>query len=659
MSESQSYKNSESSEINGKSICLVGNVNVGKSTLFNALAENRQHEKTCPGTVVVYNTARIKGGDDTLMDLPGINSLLVSNEDEKEARNLIIKGEVGTIIHVLDAHNMIRSISLALQMAEFGIPTVFALNKDDMAQVRGIRVDIEKLAVLFGVKVTRTVAREKLGIANLRDSLVYCAVPKKLLKFPDDTEQALREITALLEGKVYSARGIAMLLLADDASIKQLIESDVDPTTLFECGQIVQELQEQRRKPISLTLSEHFMYQATRLSRDFQQKKPDQKTQFLTELGRSSTRLSLGIPQALLMMVFMYLLVGKLGAEYLVGLLEGKLFGEFIIPQVTNLLAPLNTPWITDLFCGDFGLVSMGLGLAFGVLLPVLLTFYIFYGILEDSGYLPRLSVLLDNLLRKMGMNGKGVMPLIMGFSCITMAIMTARMLDTKKEKFIVTLLLTLGIPCAPLLSVMFVIFAKLHWSAMLVVFGVLIVKIIIVGIIANKLVPGQRGAFIIEIPPLRIPDFHPVFKRAVLRLTAFLKEAVPVFLFASVILFVFDKMGGLDAMRAFFSPTAKWLLGLPEHSVEVLVMTLVRREAGAALLDQFFNKGLFNGVQAVVILIVMTSLLPCVNAVIVLFKERGWKQASVIVGVVMPAAILVGTIVNYVCVFTGVTFLP
>ncbi len=640
-----------------ETICLVGNVNVGKSTIFSGLADKRQTEVTCPGTPVSYNTSTVRGEEDVLMDPPGINSLLVSSEDEKVSRNLILTQKVDKIIQVLDAHNMIRSISLALQFTEFGIPTVFALNKDDMAQIRGISIDSEKLSVLFGVKVIRTVAREKQGINGLRDALVYSSVPKKLLQFPKDIEDALQKISTLLGSKSHSPRGEALLMLTDSSFMKNSGELILDAETFRKCKEIKDELQAQRRKPINLVLSELFMYHATRLVSEFQQKKKVLSTPFMTALGRASSQLPVGIPLALIMFGLMYLFVGKIGAEYLVGFIEGRIFGGFIVPEVSRLTGQLGLPWVTELFCGEFGLVSMGLNLAFGVLFPVLFTFYIFYGLMEDSGYLQRLSILLNNIFRKMGMNGKGVMPLIMGFSCITMALMTARMLDTKKERFVVSLLLTLGIPCAPLFAVMFVIFAKLHWSAMAVVFGTIIVKILVAGILMNRFIPGRYSGFIIEVPPFRIPDLQPIVRRAVIRLIFFLKEAIPVFLFASLILFAFDKLGGLDAIRTIADPAAKWLLGLPEHSVEILVMTLVRREAGAALLDQFFGQGYFNGVQAVVMLIVMTSLLPCVNAVIVLFKERGWKQAATIVTVVIPSAIVTGTVVNYLCILTGITF--
>ncbi|MCG8334509.1 MAG: ferrous iron transporter B [Proteobacteria bacterium] len=642
-----------------ETICLVGNVNVGKSTIFNGLADKKQNEVISPGTSVSYNTSTVRGKESVLVDPPGINSLIVSSEDEKVSRNLIVTRKVDKIIQVLDAHNMIRSISLALQFSEFEIPTIFVLNKDDMAQIRGISVDAEKLSVLFGVKVIRAVAREKQGIAALKDALEYSSVPKKLLEFPKDIEIALQQIADLLDGKVHSPRGEALLMLTDDTYMKRNGASVLNPVSFKKCQTIKQELEAQRRKPINLVLSELFMFHATRLVAEFQQKKPVFTMPFMTVLGRQASQLPIGIPMALAVFFLMYLFVGKLGAEYLVGFIEGRIFEGFIVPEVSRLVDHMGLPWLTEMFCGEFGLVSMGLNLAFGVLLPVLLTFYVFYGLMEDSGYLQRLSILLNNVFRKMGMNGKGVMPLIMGFSCITMAIMTARMLDTKKERFVISLLLSLGIPCAPLFAVMFVIFAKLHWSAMLVVFGTIVIKVLLAGVIINKLIPGRYSGFIIEVPTLRIPDIQPIIRRAVTRLVFFLKEAVPVFLLASLGLFAFDRLGGLDMVRTIADPAAKWLLGLPEHSVEILVMTLVRREAGAALLDQFFGQGYFNGVQAVVMLIVMTSLLPCVNAVIVLFKERGWKQATSIVTVVIPTAIITGTLVNYMCILFNISFIP
>ncbi|MFH1761338.1 MAG: nucleoside recognition domain-containing protein [bacterium] len=231
----------------------------------------------------------------------------------------------------------------------------------------------------------------------------------------------------------------------------------------------------------------------------------------------------------------MYLFVGKFGAEFLVGLLEGGLFGNLLIPGLKDILGKIGNPHITDFFCGNFGVFSVGITLALGVVLPVLLTFYLFFGFMEDSGYLPRLSILLDRVFKKMGLNGKGVLPLIMGFSCITMALLTTRMLDKTKERNIAALLLV-RLPCAPLLAVMFVLFAKLHFSAMILVFGIIAAQVLLIGMAANKIIPGERGDFIIEVPSLRIPKFLPLLKRVFTRILGFLQEAVPVFIAASII---------------------------------------------------------------------------------------------------------------------------
>jgi len=164
-----------------------------------------------------------------------------------------------------------------------------------------------------------------------------------------------------------------------------------------------------------------------------------------------------------------------------------------------------------------------------------------------------------------------------------------------------------------------------------------------------NKILPGDRGDFIIEAPPLRLPSFLPILKKATLRIKTFLIEAVPIFLIASFALFLFDKAGGLDLFRASLKPVTLKLLGLPVESVEIILMTIVRREAGAALLSLFFDSGIFNGTQTVVMLLIMTFLTPCINSMIVIFKERGVKTGLGIIGFVIPYALLVGAVVNFI----------
>ncbi|MBF0205536.1 MAG: ferrous iron transporter B, partial [Oligoflexia bacterium] len=343
----------------------------------------------------------------------------------------------------------------------------------------------------------------------------------------------------------------------------------------------------------------------------------------------------------------------------LVDLINNKLFAETITPWVAQLVEYIPVPFFREMITdADFGVLPTGLFLALGLVLPVLFCFYSFFGILEDSGYLPRLSFLLDGLFHKIGLNGKGVMSLIMGFSCITMAVLTTRMLDSKKEKNIATLLLLLGLPCAPILGVMFVILGGLPFSATATVIGILSLQILSAGYFANKIFTGKRSPLLLEITPMRIPHFGIVLKRAAFRTYVFMKEAVPVFVTAAVILFLIQRAGGLDLLEKTLRPITVQLMGLPEKSVQVFIKTMIRKESGATELKHLSAVGgVYTNLQLVVNILVLTFFMPCLNTFIVLVKERGIKTALFLVTLVLCWAIVLATVVNHLCLLMGITF--
>jgi len=303
----------------------------------------------------------------------------------------------------------------------------------------------------------------------------------------------------------------------------------------------------------------------------------------------------------------------------------------------------------------DFGVLPTGVFLALGLVLPVIFCFYLAFGVLEDSGYLPRISILLDKLLRLVGLNGKGVITLAMGFSCITMAILTTRLLDTEKEKNIASFLLFLGFPCAPFVAVMLIILKMMPLAATVTVFGLIAVQVLAAGYIANKVLPGARPSFIMEIPPMRVPKPLQIVKRAALKTYFFMKEAVPVFILASALIFAFERVGGLDMLERISRPLISTFMGLPEKSVQVFIKTIVRRESGAAELEHLSS--VYTNLQLVVSLLVMTFIAPCINSTIVLFKERGIRTATVIMITVMVYAVFMGSVVNHFCRLFGITF--
>ena len=303
----------------------------------------------------------------------------------------------------------------------------------------------------------------------------------------------------------------------------------------------------------------------------------------------------------------------------------------------------------------DFGVLPSGIFLALGLVLPVIFCFYIAFGLLEDSGYLPRLSILLDRVFQKMGLNGKAVIPLIMGFSCVTMALLTTRVLNTEKEKNIASFLLFLCMPCAPLIAVMFVVLDKMPISATITVFGMILLQILIAGYLADKILPGTRSPLLLEIPAMRVPKLYQVLKIASAKTFFFMKEALPIFIYASLAVYLFKWFGGLDLMENALGPIIGKVIGLPEKSIQVFIKTLIRRESGAAELEHL--SAFYTNLQIVINLLVMTFIAPCLNSIIVLFKERGGLVASIIIGTVIIYAITIGSIMNYTCHLLGITF--
>jgi ferrous iron transport protein B len=267
------------------------------------------------------------------------------------------------------------------------------------------------------------------------------------------------------------------------------------------------------------------------------------------------------------------------------------------------------------------------------------------------------MSILLDRSMKVVGLNGKGILPLILGFSCITMAVLSTKMLDTRKERILATFLMVLGIPCAPMFSIMLVVLAPLSFHALLVIVAVILTQIVVGGIIARRILPGMRSDFLMELAPMRIPKMRNILARAYHRTRAFLVEATPFFLLGSLIFFALDEIGLLNVIRDGAKPVVSGLLGLPTQATEAFILTVVRREAGAAFLKELVDGGFLGGRQIVVALLVMMSIGPCVNAALVICKDLGVKVAVCIYAFLIPWALFVGTVINAGLVAAGARF--
>jgi ferrous iron transport protein B len=364
-----------------------------------------------------------------------------------------------------------------------------------------------------------------------------------------------------------------------------------------------------------------------------------------------------GIPILAAVLYLMYLFVGVFGAQTLVGLLEDGLFATYVNPAATRAAAVIPLSLVRDFVVGEYGVVTMGLTYAIAIVLPVVTTFFLVFGFLEDSGYIPRLAIFSDRIFRAMGLNGKAVLPMVLGLGCDTMATMTTRILGTPKERLIAITLLALGVPCSAQLATIMGILGGISVWALVTLFGVVVTQMVVVGFVAARALPGERSDFIMELPPIRLPRLGNLLRKTGLRVRWYLGEAVPLFLIGTTVLFVLDKLGGLDALTAVASPIVTGALGLPPKAAEVFVMGFLRRDYGAAGLFVMAGDGTLSGVQAVVALTVMTLFVPCVANLLMIVKERGARVGAAILVFVTVVAIGTGSVLNGALRALGIDF--
>jgi ferrous iron transport protein B len=333
-------------------------------------------------------------------------------------------------------------------------------------------------------------------------------------------------------------------------------------------------------------------------------------------------------------------------------------FGRWITPEAVRLTNRfVANSLVRDFLVGQYGVVTMGLTYAIAIVLPVVTTFFLMFSFLEDSGYIPRLAVFSDRIFRVMGLNGKAVLPMVLGLGCDTVATMTTRVLGTPKERLIAILLLALGIPCSAQLATILGILGGISFAALLTLMSVVLGQMLLVGWLAARVLPGERSEFIMELPPIRWPRMGNMLTKTRLRIWWYLGEAVPLFLFGTAMLFVLDRVGGLAWLSNAGTPVVTGLLGLPPATAQILMMGFLRRDYGAAGLFQLAHTGQLSGVQAVVALTVMTLFVPCIANFLMMVKERGLKVGLGIVAFITPVAVFTGAALNYVLRSLGVQF--
>jgi ferrous iron transport protein B len=340
-----------------------------------------------------------------------------------------------------------------------------------------------------------------------------------------------------------------------------------------------------------------------------------------------------GIPILLITLYVMYQVIGVFVAQTIVNFTEGIVMGEYYHNFILHVLGGLlnSSTLIGQLLIGEFGLLTMVPVYILGLLLPLVIGFYFFLSILEDSGYLPRIAALVDRVLTALGLNGRAIIPMILGFGCVTMATMTTRLLGTKREKFIATMLLGLAIPCSAQLGVIAGLIAPLGFKALMIYSITIFAVFAITGTILNKLLPGKSSDLMIDLPPIRLPRLINVLRKTYIKSLMFLKEASPLFIIGGLLITILQYTGLLDTIANSLSPITVGFLKLDPRVSQAFIMGIVRRDFGAAGLNSLATQGVLSSAQLIVSLVAITLFVPCIAAIMVIFKERSWQESALI----------------------------
>jgi ferrous iron transport protein B len=632
-------------------VVLVGNPNVGKSVLFRNLTERYVTVSNFPGTTVelVRATAQLGGQRVEVIDTPGINDLSPRRDEARVTRELLAGDDKPTVVQVADAKNLRRALLLTLQLVELGAPMVLVLNMFDELEERGGRIDLERLQERLGVPVVPAVATRGTGTDRLLAALADAALPRRRAKAlggaKDEYEKnrlllaEVREILAETYSMTQPRRASpavrlgfwAMHPLKGIAFLAAALALVFWFVGLFGAGTLVDLLEtavfEQRLSPLAI--------QGVDAVLPFPHRHPVAEIEYTLALPLTPVH------------------------EVALGAFDRSAIGsDYVLAEETELTGPqVGFRFVHDLLVGQYGTVTMALSYAFAIILPIVTTFFLLFSLLEDSGYLPRLAIMVNRLFRLMGLNGKAVLPMVLGLGCDTMATMTTRILETKKERIVTTMLLALAIPCSAQLGVLLAMMAALSPIGALAWTVLMVAILFAVGWMTSRLFDGETSDFVLEIPPMRRPQLRNVLVKTWSRLNWYLREVIPLFIAGTAVLFLLDKLRLLERISRWGEPVVAGWLGLPAEMANAFLVGFMRRDFGAVyILDAVTApQPLLTPHQIFVAMITLTLFMPCFANFLMIAKEHGHKVAWGMVAFIFPFAFLVGGLVHRLAWMIGI----
>jgi ferrous iron transport protein B len=641
-----------------KKIILVGSPNVGKSVVFNTLTGSYTTVSNYPGTSVEVSRGQYRVGAEnyTVLDTPGMYSLLPITEEENVARRILLEESPHIVLHVIDARNLERMLPMTLQLIEAGLPVMLLVNIMDEAERINMQIDIPLLQEKLQIPVVGgALGRAKRGLWELRDAIRDYHPHQATFTYAPDLEKDIKTISNLMQGEyILHKRCLALLLLQRDEEIAQRVR-DREADAYASVENAVNDIVFARRVDLHLRISLERKRICKGLLDGVVTQQEGGRPAFAERFSRWTMNPWTGVPLLLVVLYFgLYQFVGGFGAGTIVDFLEGTIFEEHLNPLAIGLCERyIPWPWLNELLVGEYGLFTLGVRYAVAIILPIVGTFFIAFAVIEDSGYFPRLAMLVDRIFKKIGLNGRAVIPMVLGFGCDTMATVVTRTLESTRERIIATLLLALAIPCSAQMGVILGLLSGVP-GALLVWLCTLVGIFLVVGLLAAQVMPGERPMFYMEIPPMRLPQMQNVLVKTLTRMQWYFLEIFPLFMIASVLLWAGKLTGAMTWLVDALNPVMR-MLGLPMEASAAFILGFFRRDFGAAGLYDLHTDGLLDPVQLTVAAVTLTLFVPCVAQFLVMQKERGWKTSLTIFFIVTSLAFGVGWSLNKMLLVTGV----
>ncbi|MDD3398245.1 MAG: ferrous iron transport protein B [Candidatus Methanomethylophilaceae archaeon] len=629
-------------------VALAGNANVGKSVIFNQLTNSSQVIGNWPGKTVerAVGLLQSKGRRIEVVDLPGIYSFSTFSMEELVSRDFIALEHPDAVVNVLDATALERNLFFTIQLIELGAPMVIALNQLDLLEKKGLTIDVKKLEKRLGIPVIPTVAIRGRGISELSGAILDVVREKPtppVIRYGKEVEERIEKLLPLLDTieTGYPSRWIAIKLLEKDPDIIMKVKTK-DESVLAISDALADELETMHGEPSSVVITSERYQVADRMAKEaMSQTEPDE----LAQRRSLADRLD---PFALHPVLGYFFVIATIGGLLVWTFLFGSMISSWlsgIMTSVEQFEPVVSGPLESILWNGAF----TGLVAGVTLVIPYVLPFYLLLAVIEDSGYLTRIAFMLDRVMRKIGLHGKAIIPLILGYGCNVPACYSCRIMESRKQKLLSTLLVTL-VPCTARTVVILGLvaaFVNIWWALALYAFDIAL--ILIVGRIAYKVVPGESIGMIMEMPNYHVPSLRVVLKQTWARTKPLLWIVFPAYIIGSAVLQAFYSFGVLDPINAILSPITVWWLGLPVVVGILLVFGVVRKELTILMLAVIFGTTNFalvmTPLQLIVLALVTMIYIPCLATILVLWKEFGWKHALTISLVEIGLAILLGGI--------------